>query len=359
MDNNFHYFVTYTAAVKAGLGPNEAQKVAQAARFVDECERTVQSTAALVKNNFSWSLSRSDKDKILEIAAVWPVFHFLPGQGGGAPGGPGGEDEATKEYMELAAKLICQPGSALVGELVEGARARYGDGAADENHKLARLGITLHTLADTFAHKNFSGVPSRAVNEVSSVQKEELEQRFKGTRWVPGIDYSPAFSETSFGYLGHGRIGHLPDMPGAVYSYIPAWHPARKQPGEGECTRIYKQNPWDFYCAYRQMETAVKYITSARGNPPFDPEDFGNPFLTGDEEAVADAMAIMRVFYEAGQDEHLTGRWFGAVTDVDKPEDYQKPGGAFEAAFEVEAEYQRQLVQGSEALRALNTFLMA
>ena len=69
--------------------------------------------------------------------------------------------------------------------------------------------------------------------------------------------------------LGHGRAGHLPDYSFCVYKYLPAW---------GDYMELVKDNPSDYWKAFRQMIYALKYI---RDDIP--------EFETGiyDEEAVA------------------------------------------------------------------------
>ena len=65
--------------------------------------------------------------------------------------------------------------------------------------------------------------------------------------------------------LGHGRVGHLPDYSYITFRYRPAWN-------EGKY--LTKDNPSDYWHAFRQIVYAMKYL---RGEiPQFEPNTYAD-----------------------------------------------------------------------------------
>lgn len=314
MDLNFHYYVTCSAARKAGFSDADALLIARAARYVDECEDvTVQSIGTIIRDNLKDTFETEKVQRAVQ-AVIWPVFHFLPGDYEAV------EDYLTTQYRRgqrlSEYKLICGPESRLTNKLVQSARECYQGSDGEKREKaLVRIGIAMHTLADTFAHQGFAGISSYDVNEVYDVMhlppgtgftpeelftaQFELKKRFTRISYcVPGR-YSPAPSKSSFGNLGHGRIGAYVDVPGEVLLYRAQW----RDPGSPWILRC---NPLEFYCAYLQMTDAMRYILDSDPNASF--QNRMDRFTLLDREWAETRKAI-NVFLQAADDRKLVRAW--------------------------------------------------
>lgn len=289
MNMDFHYYATYLAARVAGYEKEEAKTIAYAAQYVDESETdmidkkllpdlsettpTIEGMGKLLGRNMD--LVREEKE-IRESEHIWRSFHFLPGNIHEEDDRKvyTGERKYTKtflgmhvlgtpEYGEEEARvfsLMCQPNSVLSEKMVNDVRKH-----TDQPYYLELLGIRMHVLADTWAHRYFAGMPSWWVNEVP-----------RDVYYVPGgekMEYSvlkdfsitdfnkymadnyflatpPMPSFRSFSYLGHGRMGAVPDVPFMHYGYKPKW----------SNEDIEKNNPEEFLLAFRQLVYAMNCI---------------------------------------------------------------------------------------------------
>jgi hypothetical protein len=135
----FHYYIVYYLARKAGFADDDAWLVAYSSQHVDASlvSYTVRTPGGeyrtAVTQDYGWwdeSFPRT----------VYVPFHFFPGE----PGHPGARraDGSTNP-------LNTTPGSANVKALLV---------AALETRDPYRVGIGLHTYADSWAHQSFSGV---------------------------------------------------------------------------------------------------------------------------------------------------------------------------------------------------------
>lgn len=306
MDLNFHYYVTYAAACQSGFPSGSALLIARAAQYVDNCEGvTVNSTWSLFWKNAADAL-RWDNKKVAELANIWPVFHFLPGD----------YSVISHDMVQTLAypkdSLICGTESTLTEAIVNGARDSFLNVLNDQDLKkaLLRIGITMHVLADTFAHQGFAGIPAPEINEVEDVMhiagatSRTPEEILTEVRYAP-LDRSRAPTSKSFGYLGHGRIGVCLDLPCETLHYKAAWHDPRID------AYITRYNPLEFCCAYLQMMDAMRYIQGTASS-------FQNKL---DRAAMIDRQGqqwnstreILQVFLQADSDEALQAVWRGYV----------------------------------------------
>ncbi len=331
MEINFHYYVTYTAAVRAGFSKNEAVEVARAAQYVDECyDVTTQGTSRLIFSNMVDTLPFY-YGKVRDILNIWPVFHFLPGNTAriSADVDPGITN--GKKVVAQAPGLICGTESKATAAIVEAAKTFWADADATTQQKLLRVGITMHVLADTFAHQGFAGIPLFEVNEVAEVKTLELmgntdclEKKSFGK-----LEKSPSFTSSSFGNLGHGRIGHLPDQPGCTFYYRAQWRKA----GDPYIARC---NPLEFYCAYLTMIEAMQYIRGGR-------EKFSNQvdralLLDNTRGRWPETKKFVDMFNAANQDATLVRPWFLLVQDVEFPDAYVPYDKKREASLQLDFE---------------------
>lgn len=109
------------------------------------------------------------------------------------------------------------------------------------DNNLHRLGITVHTYVDTWAHQNFAGVVSLHNLISTLVGDDHDEETWKGKI----LEHLAAAGETAEAWgldilsrLGHGAALHFPDMPWATWHYT-----------NGHGTAIHRNNLPDFVMA--------------------------------------------------------------------------------------------------------------
>lgn len=280
MNIDFHYYATYTAARLAGYGLTEAQAIAHAAQYVDESSSalllnesgqpyigefkpipTVQTEEEMVKyDTVAWS-----GKTLTDTMRVWIPFHFLPGNYDhdhtvkfSGPREDRGWLSSWTFNQESAQKfkLLCLPNSLLLEEMVADVVNAHAD-------NLPMIGMRMHILCDTWAHCYYVGIPEWFINNAGETVMEirpdgtgtpvqwkrawPLDDVFNPEMATPAL---PAYN--SYAYLGHGRMGHLPDFPYMKYRYQPQW----------SVEPMVKDNGDFFMKAFRQMVHALSCIRS-------------------------------------------------------------------------------------------------
>ncbi len=283
MQEDFHYYATYAAAILAGYSHKESLDIAYSAQFVDLCSKTLLSKikaplqGATTQLQLEMMDARTDMVGLQDITRIWASFHFLPRDLYAE------KPKRTKKYMQKY-RLICGPNGELVKKTVELAKGK----------PLSSAGIAMHVLADTWAHSNFAGTPSLVINNTTNcffeilpdVDRAERQIRF---RHNPGAEddldksiYTNSLyqgSEISIMNLGHGRAGHLPDYSFARYRYLPAWD---------DYHAIVKDNPSDYMNAFAQMIRAMRYI---RGDiPAFETGEYDLDIVKPYEERIKEIL---------------------------------------------------------------------
>lgn len=256
MQEDFHYYATYCAAYLAGYSHEESMKICYSAQMVDCLTETFLKkikgpiAAATTQSQIELTNVTLDVLGLQNVIRIWSSFHFLPYDlYANLPRRP--------RYYKNKYRLICKPNSDLVEKTVKIAKGK-GEQA---------IGISMHVLADTWAHSYFAGTPSRVINntnyyfyELINDNEQQIEKRISFKHNPAVVDdvkngkYSGSVSqenENSIMNLGHGRAGHLPDYSFIRYKYLPAW---------GDYEEIVKDNPSDYYHAFLQMVYALKYL---------------------------------------------------------------------------------------------------
>lgn len=251
MNADFHYYATYCASLIAGYSNEEAEKIAYSANFVDCCTVTMlkkcgaPTSAATTQSQLELADFTTDILGLHEITRIWASFHFLPGDLY-APCKKGWRNYKNKY------RLICKPNGELLKDTVM--LAKGGSSEA--------IGVAMHILADTWAHQNFAGTPSLVINNTDSHVYEVLDGKDYQITFshnpgrkddIDGRKYTNSLysgKETSIMNLGHGRMGHLPDLSFIKYKYLPAW---------GSWNELVKDNPSDYFKAFAQMVYALKF----------------------------------------------------------------------------------------------------
>ena len=274
MQEDFHYYATYCAAILAGYDHSDSMEICYSAQFVDLCTKSLLSklraplNAATTQLQLELADTRTDLLGLQDVTRIWSSFHFLPKDLYAV------KPKRTKRYMNKY-RLICGPNGDLVVKTVKLAKGS----------SLQHAGIAMHVLADTWAHAYFAGTPSLVINNTTNDffellpagvgSQKDKKIKFRHSASAPddldnSIYTNTVYqgSENSIMNLGHGRAGHLPDYSFATYRYLPAWDDYKE---------ITKDNPSDYLKAFTQMIQALRYL---RG----DNEDFVKD--TYDTEAV-------------------------------------------------------------------------
>ena len=289
MQEDFHYYATYCAAVLAGWEPEQSADIAYCANLVDLCSATMLGelgapvAAATTQLQMEMMDIGSDPIGLQTVTRIWSSFHFLPYDLAAKRKG------CSKRYLRKY-RLICKPNGALLAETVGLAQGKG----------LAAAGIAMHVLADTWAHQNFAGTPSLVINNTDSefyelVPGEEGETERKiSFRHALGVAddieqgvYTNTpfqFGENSIFCLGHGRAGHLPDYSFARYRYQPAW---------ADYELILKDNPSDYRMAFAQMVYALKRLRL--GDAPFECERYDFKAIAPYEDRIAAILTERRL----------------------------------------------------------------
>ena len=257
MNPDFHYYATYCAAFLAGYTHDECLEIAYSDQLVDLCSETLlrklkaSTAAATTQLQLELMDTRTDIVGLQNITRIWASFHFLPRDLNAEP-----NRRCSKTYINKY-RLICGPNGDLLKSTVELARGK-GPQA---------VGVAMHILADTWAHRYFAGTPSLVINNTDSYFSEliadgdgftERKITFRHSASAPDEPENsiytsslPVSSEKSIMNLGHGRAGHLPDYSFIRYKYLPAW---------GDYEETVKDNPSDYKNAFCQMIYAMKYL---------------------------------------------------------------------------------------------------
>ena len=259
MQKDFHYYATYCAATIAGYDHEDSLAISYSDQMADWCTVTFLKSiggpvsAATTQMQLELMKVRTDPIGLQDITRIWSSFHFLPGDLN-AKVGKGG-----RRYQEKY-RLICDTNGPLVAKTVELAKGR-GPQA---------IGLAMHVVADTWAHRYFAGTPSLAINNTNRHFYELIDgkpDRQIEFGHVPGSPdnleegtyngtiYQP--SERSIMNLGHGRAGHFPDYSFAKYRYLPAW---------ADYEEVLKDNPSDYYQAFCQVVYALRYLHGDLGS---------------------------------------------------------------------------------------------
>ncbi len=273
MNKDFHYYATYLAARVAGFEYEPALTIAYAAQFVDDFTQdkanllkrkasnicpTVQTLYTMGKSNsVGWS-----NVNVINSLKIWTAFHFLPGnytEDNNLKRQYAGENQVIpsvindiwtyymnpkdptnaridNSFEREQFKCLCLPDSILAKAIV--------DNLKNEIHKEPEnpienfyefIGLTMHVLADTWAHCYFSGTHAWFINSG------------KLDKWtfIPDI-----FSFNSYAYLGHAQAKHVPDRPYDTYTYTPQWN--------SKGAEIQKDNTEDFIKAFKQIAYAMR-----------------------------------------------------------------------------------------------------
>ncbi len=206
----FHYYTVWFLGRKAGFRESDCEILAFSNQYVDNnlISLTIKTDKGLFRTTPTQQFGFWDEDAPIQ---VYIPFHFLPG----VP-----EEAGAKRRDGKINPLCVTPNSPLARELVE---------TAIKTRDLYRIGIALHTFADTWAHQDFSG------------------------KWEPWNVMSPS---SALPGIGHAQAGRDPDQ------YNRIWHDSRLYEELSEIN-----NNFRFFEAARQT---YRYLCQVLNRPQTD-----------------------------------------------------------------------------------------
>ena len=170
MDIEFHYYMTYLIAVRAGFTPADAGILAQSAQEIDDnhilfrvSEGTDYEFDSIISQTMDILRPRYNR-------GIYPIFHFIPGD----PNLP-----SARRKDGLGSAWVTTPNSPLANAMLD---------TALRSNDLYRIGASAHAYADTWAHQNFLGKDD-AYNEMPP---DTLVERVEGAVYLMRIGHALA-----------------------------------------------------------------------------------------------------------------------------------------------------------------------
>lgn len=214
MQKDFHYCCIKCLARSAGFAEDDAQVIAYASQYVDDATAhegiKIQGVPDVAKHliedglfepvcsahrgiQYLTGLSRDVQKK------VYIPFHFMPG----IPySGTGVYDYRVRPDSPLAVSVV-------------NSAVDFYKNATDSGKKrqgLVKLGIALHTYADTWSHQRFSGRLNAADNDIERIRI------FQDSKWEP-LGFIDQLKHNLIPSIGHAEAIHFPDQSYLSWRY--------------------------------------------------------------------------------------------------------------------------------------------
>jgi hypothetical protein len=229
MQQDFHFYCIGVLAKAAGFSEEDALTIAYSSQYTDDSTEGEPirvgdmlfdpvRTAHKGLKAFEWSVQKR----------VFLGFHFIPAK-----------------PIETPQDTFCSaPGSPFAQMLL--------DRACNERSKQLRpyrIGIALHTFADTWSHQKFSGRENKE-NNVEAIYIKE-GNKWKHLFWKNMyLDFLP--------HIGHGQAGYFPDQ-----SYL-QWRYKRKISDEV----VERDNTVEFLTSAKEIYDRLKSCANGNNNRP-------------------------------------------------------------------------------------------
>ncbi|MBN8472412.1 hypothetical protein JYJ95_38410 [Corallococcus exiguus] len=290
MDIDFHYYGTFVAAYLAGF-IDEAELIAICAQYVDVHEPRDSIPFKIKPPGFTSSLDLEfyplpTVDPVSSIAttlyadrhrSIWMPFHFLPGNFNLEE-----DDTGFKHQLRRLPKGVKEPElfSHLTRPLSPTAVAmvKHGRLIFEQEYtnpvRMHYLGIMMHVFADTYAHQDFAGTPSRELNDAKPAvhisERGDHWEKLPPYQWYSGQHTSPPLIISGVvegAYVGHGRMGHFPDYSWLKFSYEPGWNKKNQNP------KLIRDNRSVYLHALMQMIHALRCVRTGEDYTPLELTD--------------------------------------------------------------------------------------
>jgi hypothetical protein len=198
MQKDFHYYCVGVLARAAGFNRDDALTIAYASQYTDDSTESELIRLETDEGHLKFDPVRTSYSGLETIHSlawsaqkrVWIPFHFLPP----APFRP--EERQTFSF-------VTRPDSVFGRMLLDEAAK---EPLENHNRRLCRIGVALHTYADSWSHQDFSGRESREENDVETISLRSGS----GKDWQKlGIE-NLLFDALPF--IGHAEAGYFPDL---------------------------------------------------------------------------------------------------------------------------------------------------
>jgi hypothetical protein len=178
MDIEFHYYMTYIIALRAGFKTDKAYTIVYSSQYTDDNDTPYEILGDDVPyKNYVSQTTDITKPKE-ELLRIYPYFHFFPGSK---------REIVNNSYPRKDGKLH------LLNTIPNNVNVRRLFTKSLKSADLYRIGIATHTYADTFCHQNFVG----------------LKESFNSME---------GFIAKIIPSIGHADAQREPDIPGLVWS---------------------------------------------------------------------------------------------------------------------------------------------
>jgi len=244
MQKDFHYYCIAVLAKAAGFNKKDALAIAYASQYTDDATESELVRLAIPGADLRFDPVRTAYSG-LEMAGaltwsaqkrVYIPFHFIPP----LPFAP-----RYSKSFSFVTQPAAEQGSFAAWLLQEAQSEPL------ENHRrrLCRIGIALHTFADTWAHQRFSGRHNRDENDVENicVWADGGCRRLKLENLL--LDALPQ--------IGHAEAGYFPDLSFQKWKYD-----SRRESG------VERDNTAEFLKAARTIYDALAAMEKTEPDGP-------------------------------------------------------------------------------------------
>jgi len=196
MQIDFHYYCVGVLARAAGFNKEDALTIAYASQYVDDSTEGELLRVQINGTDFSIDPVRTSYSLLESIASrswsaqkrVWIPFHFIPPK-------PFKRNEpfsfVTESNSEFAQLLLDQAAK---------------EPLKNYEQRLCRIGVALHTYADSWSHQGFSGRHNRTENDVKGIRSYDRDKDEWESPQIENILF------TDLPYTGHAQAAYFPDL---------------------------------------------------------------------------------------------------------------------------------------------------
>ena len=272
MNINYHYFTVKTLAAAAGFSPEQAQCIAYFSQQIDDFilggsillhkkppQFFEEQGLAVPAFDSGWyfypcstgiDLLRSISHSYQRQTLV--PFHFIPSK-------PLPEIETVKNVKRE--EYRCVPGDNNKAQLIYNLVNQAVDMVRNEKStkNLMRLGMILHTYADTYAHCYFSGMHGWENDGYLSYAYDKGNQK-------NAMNPQEIFFYRNLPSIGHSNIGNAPDICSYKIAYVLKY----QSEGKGEL-RIERDNT-EYYG--RCSRAVLDFLCKSNKKPAFNNSDW-------------------------------------------------------------------------------------
>ena len=268
MDINFHYFAVKSVARAAGYDEEKAQRIAEFSQFMDdynwhdyfhagnipdyiksgELDIIFNETLKIihpVTTGFSDLLSMATL--ILPKSQKYMIspFHIIPRDR---------QSMDRKDHRAVPAEL--NDGS-YISSMLQELKNDIVSGKVDESDKLMRMGMLLHTFADTYAHQLFTGYAEEVnsvelISATDNITGEDVTQKYHF--WIEEcLTKLEEILKITPPTIGHMAIAHIPDLSHLSFEM-------KYKDLDGTVRRHIRSNTSTFVAACRQLYNYMRNI---------------------------------------------------------------------------------------------------